>query len=275
MLQKKFYIEEFVPSNEHAAEIIGFKGFKIKRISKETHTYIQCPSPNDLPIFRIFGDSKLSIKIARGKIREYAAHFDKMRNKKRQIKLRSGERLQTICFKKSEISCIIGRKGRQIKSIMTATNVSVISPDRNKEPIFIVVGKERNVEACILIMKIIAFCISGTNYFDHRELNLIHDFLNCNLADLYLSQSIYNIVNVKIFEEKFHKSNFTPRCFEENFTFYNCWKCRNKRIKVARALCNHIISCDVCIAHLYADIYLKCKVCNTKIENFLIEYYTE
>ncbi|CAG9799940.1 unnamed protein product [Chironomus riparius] len=277
MFCKKFYFEEFVPSNEHAAEIIGFKGYKIKRISKETHTYIQCPSPNELPIFRIFGDNKFSVDVARIKIRESAMHFDLMRNKKRKIDLQPGDKLETAYFRKYDIPCIIGRKGKQIKKIMTATNVIVISPDTNKEPIFIVSGKERNVEACVLAMKIIAFSASGINYFSRNELFLIHDFFNNNMTEFNFMSCILNIVNVKSFMQRFSCLN-QKRIFQkipEKSSIYKCWNCKNESNKIARTLCHHIISCDSCIAHLYADIYLKCKMCGKKIENFLIEYYHE
>lgn len=277
MLCKKFYFEEFVPSNEHAAEIIGFKGYKVKRLSKETHTYIQCPSPNEPPIFRIFGDNKVSVEVARTKIRESATHFDLMRSKKRQIDLQPGDKLETAYFRKYDIPCIIGRKGKQIKKIMMATNVTIISPDTNKEPIFIVSGKERNVEACVIAMKIIAFSASGINYFSRNELNLIHDFFNNNLTEVSFMSCILDIINVRSFEQKFLSINQRRifRKMPENVSFYKCWNCKNERIKIARTLCHHIISCDSCIAHLYADIYLKCKMCGKKIENFLIEYYHE
>ena len=277
MFFKKFYFEEFVPSNEHAAEIIGLKGYKVKRISKETHTYIQCPSPNEAPIFRIFGDNKFSVNVARTKIRESATHFDLMRNKKRQIDLQPGDKLETAYFRKYDIPCIIGRKGKQIKKIMTATNVTIISPDTNKEPIFIVSGKERNVEACVLAMKIIAFSASGINYFSRNELCLIHDFFNNNLTEVNFMSCILNIVNVRSFQQRFSCLN-SKRYFQkipEKSSIYKCWNCKNESNKIARTLCHHIISCDSCIAHLYADIYLKCKMCGKKIENFLIEYYHE
>lgn len=277
MLQKKFYIEEFVPSNEHAAEVIGYKGFKVKKISRETHTYIKCPSPNEPPIFRIFGDDKRSLDAVKEKIRQSVAHFDELRQRKRRIELRPGEKLQTAYFKKSDVPCIIGRKGRQIKKIMAVTNVIVISPDTNKDPIFIVSGKEKNVDICVLIMKIIAFCVSGLNYFTRQEVILIYDFLNNNSVDLNLPYCIHSIINVQIFEDKFSNLNQIGilQKSPERMTFYKCWNCKKVSIKIARTLCHHIICCDSCIAHIYADIYLKCKTCCRKVENFIIEFYHE
>lgn len=48
-------ISHFVASNEHAAEVIGRKGWKIKKIAAATNTRIKCPTPNDPPVFYIFG----------------------------------------------------------------------------------------------------------------------------------------------------------------------------------------------------------------------------
>lgn len=277
MLQKRFYFEQFVPSNEHAAEVIGYKGYKIKKISRETHTYIQCPSPTEFPIFKIFGDNKANVDAAKDRIFESVAHFDKMRKKKRQINLKPDEKLQTVSFRKSDVPCIIGRKGKQIKKIMAATNVVIISPDTNKEPIFIIIGREHNVDICVTVMKIIVLCISGINYFIDKDINLICDYFNNNLSDKSFSNCMQDLIDIKGFEGKFaaiHRRKLNVQTFSKT-ALYKCWNCKRETSKIARTLCNHIISCDQCIAKIYADIYLKCKACNTKIENFLIEFYND
>lgn len=279
MSLKQFrYMEKlFVPSNEHAAEIIGSKGQKIKRIALETQTYIQCPSPNDLPIFEIYGNIKSCVLFAKKSIRKCADHFDAMKSKKRQIILNPGDRIETVYFNKIDVPCIIGRKGKQIKKIMSHSQTKVISPDTNKSPIFIVFGKD--VETCIFWMKLSVFCASKRSYFSPKEIQHVFDLLHRNVPHDWMMKTQI-IVNFNILRENLiflkieEKVNVILQEKGSN-SFYYCWNCKVNTFKIARAQCGHTISCDKCIASLYSNIYLKCFYCGLKIENFMVENFYE
>lgn len=275
IMTRKFRFEKkvFVASNEHAAEVIGKQGRKIKRIAKDTQTFIQCPSPNDPPIFEIYGHKKYLILRAKRHIQRFADHFDKMKNKKRKIRLSEGEKIETIWFRKGDVPSIIGKGGRQIKKIMFYSLAKVISPDTNKNPIFIIIGTERSIKICILWMKLTAFCSSGNNYFNYNEFSMINDFLH--------DKNSKDIINIRILQEKLdslmsigQQFFISDQTYQQQQSFYNCWNCKVNRDKIARGLCGHPISCDQCIAILYEDVYLKCFYCHQKIENFLIENFT-
>lgn len=266
-------------SNEHAAEVIGKRGMKIKRIAKDTQTFIKCPSPHNPPIFEINAQKRYQILRAKRQIQKHADHFDKMKNKKRQIFLNPGEKIETAWFEKIDVACIIGKQGKQIKKIMIYSQVKVISPDTNKKPIFIMCGKEKNIKICIFWMKLSAFTSSGNNYFTMQEISIISDYLNeKEITPNPYTQDIKDIVNLKVLKDRFDfimMSNFSvAENFPENVCLYHCWKCKRNSEKVARSLCTHIICCDRCIAELYVNIYLKCAYCHCKIETFLIENYS-
>lgn len=282
VMLRKFRFEEkvFVASNEHAAEIIGSQGKKIKRIAKDTQTFIKCPSPTHPPIFEIYGHRKHLIVRAKRDIQRFADHFDKMKNKKRQILLEANEKIETIWFEKNDVACMIGKRGRQIKKIMFQSRAKVISPDTNKQPIFIIVGVEESIEFCILLMKLTALCSSGNNYLNFKEISMISDYLleKTSLLNFY---AIREIINIRILKERFNFVRFDSMCVTNNEifqpqSFYRCWNCKENSHKIARCVCcGHVISCDKCIAILYVDVYLKCQnsFCLQKIENFLIENF--
>jgi hypothetical protein len=273
----RFQEKIFVASNEHAAEVIGKHGLKIKRIAKDTQTFIKCPSPQNPPIFEIYAHKRFQIMRAKKQIQKFAEHFDKMKNKKRQIGLEADEKIETAWFLKIDVACIIGKQGRQIKKIMFYSQVKVISPDTNKPPIFILCGNDLNIKVCLFWMKLTAFTSSGNNNFTLQEISIISDYLQEKNGLNFYTQHIKEIVNVRILRERFNfvmMSNYAA-VNEEEFSAnsYHCWSCKGNSCKVAKSLCGHIIACDKCIAHLFVDIYLKCYYCHEKIETFLIKNY--
>lgn len=267
---KKFY---FVASNEHAAEVIGCNGWKIKTIAIRTKTMIKCPSPTEPPIFCIVGKSN-NVEKAKKMIQSWADHFDEMKTKKRDIQLEAGDILETTIFTRVGVACIIGKKGNQVKKIAVYADVKIISPDINKEPIFIISGKKPNVELAIFWMKLTAFCTSSGNYFSSEDVLRIHQLLN--QPNNRLQKYAEKIVDWRRFNEKFYALLSQSNHFEEkslNKNSYNCCYCKQEKFRVAKGLCGHVLSCDSCIVELFRDIYLRCHFCKLKIENFLIEKY--
>lgn len=278
-MASRFFVRElfFVASNEHAAEVIGPNGWKVKTIAMRTGTQIKCPSPEDAPIFLIIGN-KSNVEMAKKMIQLWATHFDRMKIKKRTIKLEPGDMIETAMFKNVDVACIIGRKGKQVKKIAVLADVRIISPDVNKQPIFIVSGKQVNVELAIFWMKLITFSSTGSDYFSSREITKINQILR----DLDLNRrsfdirKIENVIDLRRFRETFKaflgfRSFDDKKTVKENVCSYYCCYCKQTKNRVATAFCGHFISCDTCIADLFQNIHLLCYHCKAKIENFLIE----
>lgn len=266
----------FVASNEHAAEVIGSSGWKIKAIARKTQTQIKCPSPIDTPIFCISG-YKNNVNAAKKMIQYWADHFDNMKKKKRNIEVDPGDIIETVMFRSLDVSCIIGRRGEQVRKITNVSNVKIISPDVNKEPIFIISGKEHNVKMAILWMKLTSFCSSGTIYFNQDDMLIIERLMRTS-RDAW-ARKTREIINFRKLNEKIYllsnRSNYFQAEFskKKNCNPYNCCYCKKQKYRVAQGLCGHIISCDSCVAELFRDIYLRCHFCKLKIENFLINFY--
>lgn len=68
----RFREKVFVASNEHAAEVIGKRGIKIKLIAKDTQTFIKCPCPQTAPIFEIYAQTRFQIIRAKKQIKKFA-----------------------------------------------------------------------------------------------------------------------------------------------------------------------------------------------------------
>lgn len=278
-MSSRFYVKDFffVASNEHAAEVIGCNGWKVKTIAMRTGTQIKCPSPEEMPIFMIAGN-KPNVEVAKKMIQSWANNFDHMKSKKRTIKLEAGDIVETAMFTSLDVACIIGKKGKQVKKIATLVDVRIISPDVNKEPIFIVSGKQKNVELAIFWMKLTTFASTGAYYFNSNEISKINQISRDldNNQKSYELKATEKVINMRRFRESFNailgNQNFihakTPR---KTLCSYNCCYCKKEKFRVARAFCGHVISCDSCIVELFLNIHLECYHCKTKIENFLIE----
>jgi polyribonucleotide nucleotidyltransferase len=263
----------FVASNEHAAEVIGANGWKIKAIAIKTKTQIKCPSPYDTPIFNITGCQR-DVERAKKFIQLWANHFDNMKNKKRNILMEPGDTIDTLLLKSFDVACVIGRKGKQIRKIADLARVKIISPDINKEPIFIISGKALSVELAIFWMKLTTFCSSGISFFNEKELRIVENVLK-NCVEFNFYRTTKKIVNLNRLKERFKffacaESNCKEIRNEVKCNPFYCCFCKKLKLRVAKGLCDHILSCDLCIVDLFRNIYLRCHFCNIKIENFII-----
>jgi polyribonucleotide nucleotidyltransferase len=279
-----FFVKElfFVASNEHAAEVIGQNGWKVKTIAMQTGTQIKCPSPGETPIFSIAGN-KHDVNVAKKMIQNWANHFDLMKSKKRTIKLEPGDLIETAMFTSLDVPCIIGKKGKQVKKIARLADVNIISPDVNKEPVFILSGKQEKVKLAIFWMKLTTFCSTSTSYFNRCEVLIIHQILNGQRSSE--AKATERIIKIGKFREIFKVFNGCYNFFGEkivrkkmcllprSYDSYNCCYCRKRKFRVAKAFCGDVISCDTCIVDLFQNIHLRCYFCKAKIENFLIENY--
>ncbi|KAH8384337.1 hypothetical protein KR093_007650 [Drosophila rubida] len=170
-----------VPSSEHVAEIVGRQGCKIKALRAKTNTYIKTPVRGEEPVFVVTG-RKEDVNKAKREILSAADHFSLIRASRKpsmEGSNNSGGGLisnSTTCSSLNTcigivtrntqsgppclpgqitiqvrvpyrvVGLVVGPKGATIKHIQQETQTYIVTPSREKEPIFEVTGLPENVE---------------------------------------------------------------------------------------------------------------------------------
>ncbi|XP_032809105.2 RNA-binding protein MEX3B-like [Petromyzon marinus] len=149
-----------VPSSEHVAEIVGRQGCKIKALRAKTNTYIKTPVRGEEPVFVITGRQE-DVAMAKREILSAAEHFSVIRasrNKPGALGLPSGGPVpgppppvpgQTtiqVRVPYRVVGLVVGPKGATIKRIQQGTHTYIVTPSRDKEPVFEVTGMPENVD---------------------------------------------------------------------------------------------------------------------------------
>ncbi|TDG39259.1 hypothetical protein AWZ03_014318, partial [Drosophila navojoa] len=163
-----------VPSSEHVAEIVGRQGCKIKALRAKTNTYIKTPVRGEEPVFVVTG-RKEDVNKAKREILSAADHFSLIRaSRKPSIEGsnsgisgsgKSGSLAMGIVARAQSgppclpgqitiqvrvpyrvVGLVVGPKGATIKHIQQETQTYIVTPSREKEPIFEVTGLPENVE---------------------------------------------------------------------------------------------------------------------------------
>ncbi|XP_056449024.1 RNA-binding protein MEX3B-like [Gadus chalcogrammus] len=148
-----------VPSSEHVAEIVGRQGCKIKALRAKTNTYIKTPVRGDQPVFVVTG-RKEDVAMAKREILSAAEHFSLIRasrNKTGPLSVVAGPGLpgaptlpgQTtiqVRVPYRVVGLVVGPKGATIKRIQQQTHTYIVTPSRDKEPVFEVTGMPENVD---------------------------------------------------------------------------------------------------------------------------------
>lgn len=145
-----------VPSSEHVAEIVGRQGCKIKALRAKTNTYIKTPVRGEEPVFVVTG-RKEDVTLAKREIISAAEHFSQIRAQRKNNTLNSlapgppspnapGTTTIKVRVPYRVVGLVVGPKGATIKSIQQTTNTYIVTPSRDKEPVFEVTGSLDNVE---------------------------------------------------------------------------------------------------------------------------------
>eukprot|EP00794_Sanderia_malayensis_P009640 gene9640-10627_t len=162
-----------VPSSEHVAEIVGRQGIrlvtsfilfahdetgcKIKALRAKTNTYIKTPVRGEEPVFVVTG-RKEDVAMAQREIIQAAEHFSQIRASRRNSasSLTSslgpvsptipGHTTKSVRVPYRVVGLVVGPKGATIKRIQQTTNTYIVTPSRDKEPVFEVTGLPDNVE---------------------------------------------------------------------------------------------------------------------------------
>jgi len=151
-----------VPSSEHVAEIVGRQGCKIKALRAKTNTYIKTPVRGEEPVFVVTG-RKEDVNSAKREILSAADHFSQIRAQRKNTLVgangsSSNGLTSNVCNSTGQctiqvrvpyrvVGLCVGPKGATIKRIQQQTSTYIITPSREKEPIFEVTGLPDNVQA--------------------------------------------------------------------------------------------------------------------------------
>ncbi|KAM8893886.1 RNA-binding protein MEX3B [Spinachia spinachia] len=147
-----------VPSSEHVAEIVGRQGCKIKALRAKTNSYIKTPVRGEEPVFVVTGRRE-DVAMARREIISAAEHFSMIRasrNKNTSFNGSStpatgppnlpGETTILVRVPYRVVGLVVGPKGATIKRIQEQTHTYIVTPSRDKEPVFEVTGMPENVD---------------------------------------------------------------------------------------------------------------------------------
>ncbi|XP_075719755.1 RNA-binding protein MEX3D [Rhinoderma darwinii] len=144
-----------VPTSEHVAEIVGRQGCKIKALRAKTNTYIKTPVRGEESIFIVTG-RKEDVEMAKCEILSAAEHFSVIRatrNKMNGIPGSTrappnlpGQTTIQVRVPYRVVGLVVGPKGVTIKQIQQTTHTYIVTPSRDKEPVFEVTGMPENVD---------------------------------------------------------------------------------------------------------------------------------
>ncbi|NXE02087.1 MEX3C ligase, partial [Chaetorhynchus papuensis] len=144
-----------VPSSEHVAEIVGRQGCKIKALRAKTNTYIKTPVRGEEPVFVVTG-RKEDVATAKREILSAAEHFSLIRASRGKggaapggpccAPALPGQTTVQVRVPYRVVGLVVGPRGATIKRIQQQTHTYIVTPSRDKEPVFEVTGMPENVD---------------------------------------------------------------------------------------------------------------------------------
>jgi len=143
-----------VPSSEHVAEIVGRQGCKIKALRAKTNTYIKTPVRGEEPVFVVTG-RKEDVNAAKREILSAAEHFSQIRASRKGGSANGGPCAPApvpgqitiqVRVPYRVVGLVVGPKGATIKRIQQTTHTYIVTPSRDKDPVFEVTGLPDNVQ---------------------------------------------------------------------------------------------------------------------------------
>ncbi|KAB5535787.1 hypothetical protein PHYPO_G00121960 [Pangasianodon hypophthalmus] len=144
-----------VPSSEHVAEIVGRQGCKIKALRAKTNTYIKTPVRGEDPVFIVTGRRE-DVEMAKREIISAADHFSMIRASRCKAGGSGGslpgpphlpgQTTIQVRVPYRVVGLVVGPKGATIKRIQQQTHTYIVTPSREKDPVFEVTGMPENVD---------------------------------------------------------------------------------------------------------------------------------
>ncbi|KAL1454096.1 hypothetical protein WDU94_010382 [Cyamophila willieti] len=128
-------------------------GCKIKALRAKTNTYIKTPVRGEEPVFVVTG-RKEDVGRAKREILSAADHFSALRASRKSGALSPlspptgvpGHVTIEVRVPYKVVGLVVGPKGATIKRIQHQTNTYIVTPSRDKEPVFEVTGAPDSVE---------------------------------------------------------------------------------------------------------------------------------
>ena len=133
-------------------------GCKIKALRAKTNTYIKTPVRGEEPVFVVTG-RKEDVCLAKREILSAAEHFSQIRASRRNSSVSSngsvmgppspsapGQVTIQVRVPYKVVGLVVGPKGATIKRIQQQTHTYIVTPSRDKEPVFEVTGLPENVD---------------------------------------------------------------------------------------------------------------------------------
>ncbi|XP_051990027.1 RNA-binding protein MEX3B-like [Xyrauchen texanus] len=149
-----------VPTSEHVAEIVGRQGCKIKALRAKTNTYIKTPVRGEESVFIVTGRRE-DVEMAKREIISAAEHFSMIRASRCKAGGGSGpgtggslpgppnlpgQTTIQVRVPYRVVGLVVGPKGATIKRIQQQTHTYIVTPSREKDPVFEVTGMPENVD---------------------------------------------------------------------------------------------------------------------------------
>ncbi|NXH17336.1 MEX3C ligase, partial [Bucco capensis] len=158
-------------------------GCKIKALRAKTNTYIKTPMRGQDPIFVVTGRQE-DVLIAKREILSAADHFSLIRASRNKnasnfpcypcssLNL-PGQTTVQVRVPYRVVGLVVGPKGATIKRIQQQTHTYIVTPSRDKEPVFEVTGMPENVDKAREEIEMHIAMRTG-NYIELQEENDFH-----------------------------------------------------------------------------------------------------
>nr|KAF6471817.1 mex-3 RNA binding family member C [Molossus molossus] len=159
----------------------SYSGCKIKALRAKTNTYIKTPVRGEEPIFVVTG-RKEDVAMAKREILSAAEHFSMIRASRNKNGpalggLSSpnlpGQTTVQVRVPYRVVGLVVGPKGATIKRIQQQTHTYIVTPSRDKEPVFEVTGMPENVDRAREEIEMHIAMRTG-NYIELNEENDFH-----------------------------------------------------------------------------------------------------
>ncbi|XP_022346427.1 RNA-binding protein MEX3A [Enhydra lutris kenyoni] len=130
----------------------SLEGCKIKALRAKTNTYIKTPVRGEEPVFMVTGRRE-DVATARREIISAAEHFSMIRASRNKsgaafgvAPALPGQVTIRVRVPYRVVGLVVGPKGATIKRIQQQTNTYIITPSRDRDPVFEITGAPGNVE---------------------------------------------------------------------------------------------------------------------------------
>ncbi|XP_041315504.1 RNA-binding E3 ubiquitin-protein ligase MEX3C-like, partial [Pyrgilauda ruficollis] len=133
---------------------VSCTGCKIKALRAKTNTYIKTPVRGEEPVFVVTG-RKEDVATAKREILSAAEHFSLIRASRSKgagpgglcrPPALPGQTTVQVRVPYCVVGLVVGPKGSTIKRIQQQTHTYIVTPSRDKEPVFEVTGMPENVD---------------------------------------------------------------------------------------------------------------------------------